>query len=118
MRTLTALLGVVLCSASGYAQECLHGPNETSEQKARSRAALQLVRQVNTLQFSTGLKNAKKLLPLEERGLDLKSAPGFSPKFTTDGKNYSLVLKDTTDPCSFAFVTTDEGLIYKAQPLK
>lgn len=119
MRTLpTAVMGLLLCSALCIAQECLHGPNETSEQKARRRAALQLVRQVNTAQASVAMKNAKTFLSLEELGLDLKSASNFKPKFTTDGKTYSFILKDTSDPCSFACVTTDDGMIYTAQPFR
>lgn len=118
MRALVPVVALLLCASTSYAQQCLHGTDETAEQKSRSRAALRLMRQINTAQATTGMEKAKKFLPLEELGVDAASAPGFTPKLTTDGKSYSVLLKDSTDPCGFALLTSEEGVIYTAMPLR
>ncbi len=113
--TLAALLSVVV-AAPTFAQ-CLHGPNEDAAEKARRVAALSVVRAVNTAEWNIGMQKVGRYLPLTELRIDLTKARGFEPQFTTDGKSYSLILRDTTDSCHFAFSTNELGIIYQGYPI-
>jgi len=37
---------------------------------------------------------------------------------TSDGATYKFSLKDTLDPCRFAFFSDQEGLIFEANPIR
>jgi hypothetical protein len=119
MRALfAATVALLLLSVPAFAQQqCLHGPNEDAVQKARRRAGLTLVRAVNTAEANEGAVKAKRYLPLVELTMDLTKTGGFEPQFTTDGKTYSLILKDTTDPCGFVFSTNQIGVIFQGYPI-
>jgi hypothetical protein len=45
-------------------------------------------------------------------------APGFELRFVTNGEGYALILADKTDPCMFAYVSDQKGLIYKAEVIR
>lgn len=113
-----ATAALLLLSVPAFAQQqCLHGPNEDAGQKARRLAGLTLVRAINTAEANQGAVKAKKYLPLAELTVALKKAQGFEAQFTTDGKTYSLILKDAADPCHFAFSTNQVGIIFQGYPL-
>ena len=76
-----------------------------------------LVRAINTAESNEGMWKAKKYLPLAELTVDFTKAEGFEPQFTTDGKSYALILKDTTDPCHFVYSTNQDGVIFKGYPI-
>jgi len=116
------LLGIVVLvllsyAAPAYSQQCLHGPNEDAAQKARRVAALGFVRAINTAEVNEGMWKAKKYLPLADLTIDHTKTEGFELQFTTDGKSYSLILKDTTDPCHFVYSTNQDGVIFRGYPI-
>jgi hypothetical protein len=118
MRLLGIVAFVLLSyAAPAFSQQCLHGPNEDATQKARRQAGLTFVRAINTAQANEGMWKAKKYLPLTELTIDLTKAEGFELQFTTDGKSYSLILKDTTDPCRFVYSTNQDGVIFRGYPI-
>jgi hypothetical protein len=119
MRALfVATVALLSLSVPAFAQQqCLHGPNEDAGQKARRLAGLTLVRAINTAEANEGTVKAKRYLPLAELTVDLTKAQGFEQQFTTDGKTYSLILKDTTDPCLFVFSTNQIGIIFQGYPI-
>jgi len=41
---------------------------------------------------------------------------GFDLQFHTDGRAYTLSLKDRRDPCRFAVFSDQEGAVYAAVP--
>ena len=41
---------------------------------------------------------------------------GFTLTLVTDGKSYTFSLKDTLDPCRFAYFSDQDGIIYDAIP--
>jgi hypothetical protein len=45
-------------------------------------------------------------------------APGWQLKVVSSADNYLLSIKDTVDPCHFAYFSDDTGLIYTAQPMR
>jgi hypothetical protein len=113
-----ATAALLLLSIPVFAQQqCLHGSNEDAIQKARRLAGLTLVRAINTAEANEGSVKAKKYLPLAELTVGLTKAQGFEAQFTTDGKTYSLLLKDATDPCGFVFSTTQIGIIFQGYPI-
>jgi hypothetical protein len=48
------------------------------------------------------------------------SAPpqGFAVHFATDGSSYAFSVKDTLDPCAFAYFSDETGVIYTGQALQ
>ena len=44
--------------------------------------------------------------------------PGWKLMLDLSQNGYWFMIKDKTDPCGFAFVTTQDGLIYTAQHLR
>jgi hypothetical protein len=115
---LVATAALLLLSVPVLAQQqCLHGPNEDAAQKARRQAGLTLVRAINTAEANEGAAKAKHYLPLAELAVDLTKAQGFAVQFTTDGKAYSFILKDTTDPCSFVYSSNEIGIIFQGYPI-
>jgi hypothetical protein len=117
MRHLTLLaLFTIVFAAPTFAQQCLHGPNEDAAQKARRVAALSVVRAVNSTEATVKAMKGQ-FLPLAELRLDLTKAQGFEPQFTMGEKSYSLILRDTTDPCHFVFSTNEVGIIYQGYPI-
>ena len=126
-----------LVPAHAAAQQCLHGANSTDEQKARRREALGATRQVNNLQGNRpGAQQGKFLNQTEmaEHYADLtKKTPAKQPlifdpasevipgwQLTLDKTEtgYWFMIKDKTDPCGFAYVSNQQGVIFTAEPIR
>ena len=127
-------------SASAYAQQCLHGPNQAPEQTARRREALAATRTINNIKFNQPAARERVFfrhaqLAESPIGASMRAAPtglasriSFSPdtdilpgwKLTLDVSQtgYWFKIADTTDPCGFAFISNDSGVIYTAEPLR
>ena len=115
---LVAAVASISLAVPAFAQQpCLHGSNEDAAQKARRVAALGFVRTINTAEANEGMWKAKKYLPLADLTIDHSKTEGFEIQFTTDGKSYSLILKDTTDPCRFVYSTNQDGVIFRGYPI-
>jgi hypothetical protein len=95
---------------------CLHGTSEKADQRARRLAALEFVKRVNFIE-GEGKLQAQQYFMLQ----DLPQLPpvpaGFKAQLSNDGGTYMLSLKDTLDPCRFAYVTDQDGVVYAAQPV-
>jgi hypothetical protein len=101
-------------------RKCLHGADETPEDRARREKAVELADDINRAQ---GI--ARRFGPRPGQGpyrpLDqLFNVPlppdGFRVQLHTDGTTYSFSIKDTRDPCGYA-VFSDQSLdIYEAVP--
>lgn len=108
--------------------ECLHGENESAEEATRRRQALTAARAINTAQARQRSAIGRfvdntELLRLPEvtaiasaQPSDL--APGWQLRLATTADRYVFAVKDTTDPCGFAYFSDDSGVIYTAQPLE
>lgn len=118
-------------------QECLHGSNETTEQAERRKAALSAARQVNTLQARGSVaRRGKYLSQLEMSELyaeELKKRPapaplafdrsgeivsGWTLTFDLTESGYWFMIRDRTDPCGFAYISNQEGVIYTASVMR
>jgi hypothetical protein len=122
--------------APGYAQQCLHGSNETPEQQQRRRQAVSVVRAVNSIQANQAGAAQKKYLRHEElatppyatkRPESVKQfnfapgeevLPGWELKLDVMADGYWFMVKDKTDPCGFAFISNHSGIIYTAEPIR
>lgn len=143
MRCRVAALTVVLIAwvfSLAYAQQqCLHGPNETPEQKARRTEALRATRTVNNLQAnqpgaatSTFLRQVELPTSTFAKGPNGQNEffnklnftpgeelmPGWELKLDVTQDGYWFMIKDKTDPCGFAFISNTAGVIYTAEPIR
>jgi hypothetical protein len=141
MRGICALTfaAACLCTGPAFAQECLHGPTETPDQKARRVDALHVARTVNNLEANQPGARTRTYL----RQVELKSSPfatrpdgqsewfrklNFTPgqdvipgwaltlDVTQDG--YWFAVKDKTDSCGFRYISSQDGLIFTAEPIR
>jgi hypothetical protein len=118
--TALTLAGVLTSVGSMTAQQqqpCLHGQVETDAHRARRQQALRLTRQINSLQ---AVAQARTQAYQALAGLPNVAVPpeGFAVHLVTDGASYALSVKDTVDPCYFAYFSDQNGLIYTGQPLQ
>ena len=134
---LTLLSGVVATPA--LAQQCLHGPDETPQQKTRRTQALSATRNVNNMQANQPGARGNKYLRHEElatspfaqnpkqsgeafKALNLTPGeeilPGWELKLEVSDDSYWFMIKDKTDPCGFAYISNKAGLIYSAEPIR
>jgi hypothetical protein len=118
-----------------FAQQCLHGNAETTEQAARRKEALQVTRTVNNLQanqpgarsdkyfiqqelmtspFAATSQTAKRL----NFALDADVIPGWQLTLNLTTNGYWFMVKDKTDPCGFAYISNQAGLIFSAEPIR
>ena len=139
MKKALALTVVVFALTIGtaQAQQCLHGANETPEQAGRRTDALNAARTINNIQANqktgsyfrhedlvtapwavqmrqsaSGLAKRISLLP----GTDI--LPGWTLMLDVGFNSYWFMIKDKTDPCGFAYVSNQTGLIYSAEPIR
>jgi hypothetical protein len=115
-----------------FAQQCLHGPDESAEQKTRRQQALGAARAVNTMQAGQPGARAKAFLDhaaLAEFAAqkpagryDLKPGaeilPGWQLTLSRTDAGYWFMIKDTTDACGFAYVSNQVAIIYSAEPIR
>jgi hypothetical protein len=132
----TAVL--VMSAVPASAQQCLHGADEAAEQAARRKEAITAARTVHNIQANRGGA------PLYFRHAELAAAPyaqtmktstnktilrisldplgdilpGWTLTLDVSREGYWFMIKDRTDPCGFALVSNQDGLIYTAQPLR
>jgi hypothetical protein len=135
MKRMLMMTTFVLFAVPAWAQQCLHGPGETTEESARRRAALSAMRLINTVQATKG-PDVPRYLSHDELAaaaarsrqsaaaakLNFKPGeellPGWELKLDVTENGYWFMIKDTKDPCGFAFVSNQEGLIYTAEPIR
>lgn len=138
MRTiLTSVCLAIAAPALLSAQQCLHGTNASPENNARQKAALQAARQINSLQAGGSVTRGGKYLSRVEMADAyaelLKKRPSASPlvfdrmadivpgwKLTFDKTEtgYWFMIKDMTDPCGFAYISNENGVIFTAEPIR
>lgn len=134
LKRVTCLTVAVLAIAvPTFAQQCLHGPAETPDQGSRRIEALTATRNVNNLEANQpGAQNRVYLRHVElasspfaakaptVKRLNLTPGaellPGWQLVLDVTQDGYWFMVKDKTDPCGFAYISNQEGLIYHAEP--
>jgi hypothetical protein len=97
-------------AAQQAARACLHGDDEVPEQRERRLQALAAARDVNTAQAAAGARTGV-FQPLLNLPLTRAVPPGFRLQLSNDGVTYAFSVKDTTDPCLFAYFSDQTGII-------
>ena len=98
--------------APSLTQSCLHGVDETAANRDRRQQAIQYAARVNAAEFTPGA--VRMYRPLNELA-NLPPLPaGFDVQFHTDGRTYTLSLKDTRDACHYAIFSDQDKFLYEA----
>jgi hypothetical protein len=102
---------------AAQAPACLHGDNEAPGELQRRRDAVAFMRGVNNAEARAyRTENSFKRLP------DLGDVPpipaGFAAHLAVEREVYAVAVKDTLDPCGFAYFSDQNGLIYTGRPLQ
>lgn len=128
--TLAFVLAAFASQPAG--QACLHGPDRSPDQQQRRSAAIGAARYVNSAQANQPARRERTYLTHEQLAalpprssgpaLDLTPGneilPGWQLTLSTTSGGYWFMIKDTTDPCHFALISNQEGIIYTAQPIR
>lgn len=139
-RTIAVTIVLSAMSASTYAQQCLHGPNETPDQTARRREALAATRTINNIQYNQPGAKQRSFIRHDQLGesplgksmaaspnelsrrMSLSPGgeilPGWKLALDVSENGYWFMITDTTDACGFAYISNHNGLIYTSEPLR
>ena len=110
-----AIAAVLLVPTSSRAQQCLHGPAESQNQRARRDAAVRFLAQVRAAQ-ALSQRERGTYAPLDS-ARNLRNLPvGFVPRLVFDRWSYIISVEDVLDPCGFTLFSDEHGLIYEAHP--
>ncbi len=112
---LVTMLGLLAAADAARAQQCLHMQLETVEDRVRRERAMEFARRVNAAQAMPAPRGPR-YRALEELPFLPPVPEGFDLQFHTNGRSYTLVLKDRRDPCRFAVFSDQEGAVYAAVP--
>jgi len=143
MRKKVAVFAGLFCAltiGAAYGQECLHGTKESAEQTARRREALTATRNINNIEANqagaakgvylryaelAGSPYASKMREstsdIEKRislnpGSDI--LPNWSLTLDVNPKGYWFMIRDKADPCGFAYISNQSGVIFHAEPIR
>jgi hypothetical protein len=111
------VLCALLTTSAAHAQQCLHGTDETGDQRARRLAGIRVIREVNTRQAELWKQRGKYGSLDEVRSIVSGSPIGFVPRVTVDQWGYAIFLKDTLDSCGFGLASDQDGTIYEVRPV-
>jgi hypothetical protein len=140
----TAIFVIALLSMwarTAHAQQCLHGSNESPDQAARRREAVGATRTINNIQARQFVVGASRVYLRQPelagspfaatfrestnesiRRISLNPSedilPGWKLTLDVSESGYWFMIKDTTDPCGFAFISNQNGLIFTAEPIR
>ncbi len=142
VRQFATFVVVYLGFAAGpaYAQDCLHGPTENPAQAARRGEALAAMRTINNIQVNQPGAAKGQFLRYEElssspfaarlrestnetlRRISLSPGADVLPdwQLTLDvtARGYWFMIRDKIDPCGFAYVSNQVGVIFRAEPIR
>ena len=107
-----ALPAAAVAQQSSATITCLHGPNESAEQRDGRVAAVRVARMINSAEANG--RSPYRALPM----LNVPVPAGWEAHLTTDGTSYAFSVKDATDPCGFTLFSDERGLIYSGEALR
>jgi hypothetical protein len=105
-------------SAAAQTRSCLHeAATETESEQARRGLALRLARAINTAEMQV-FSTQKKFTAIEQLPISAGVPQGFVAALSTDSQSYAFSIKDTIDPCRFAYFSDQNGVIFNGQPIR
>ena len=116
--TLGAIAIVAVAPGSNvFAQQpaCLHQAGESADQLARRQQALRMARVINSVQ-ATARAVSGAYQPLTNLPGGAPASPqGFVAHLAVDPNGYAFSIKDSTDPCGFAYFSDQDGVIFAGE---
>jgi hypothetical protein len=134
------ILGSLMATGTGYGQQCLHGPDETADEATRRREALTATRTINNIQANQpGAARGQYLRHEELAGSpfaadkrqwtsetlkrislvpEAEILPNWKLSLEVTEKGYWFMIKDLADPCGFAYISNQAGVIFRAEPIR
>jgi hypothetical protein len=97
-------------------QACLHGLSESPNQLNRRRLALQATRQINN-EEAQAFQQKRAFTSLADLS-SITSPEGFSVSLASAAAQYVFAVKDSQDPCGFAYFSDQDGVIYSGQRIR
>ena len=111
-------VGALVAAADFQAQRCLHGADESVDQRARRQAAIRYLRDVNAAEARLHQQRGTYGSLVEAEATGFRNVPfGFVARLTFDRWSYAIILKDVLDPCGFSFFADQDNVIYEAHPI-
>lgn len=106
-----------LSSGAQQDTQCLHGQDETTDNKRRREKAINVAHAINAQQAAAIRTNPAAVYRRVSQ-LTLPEIPdNFSLSLHLNGRiTYSFSLKDFADPCYFAVFSDQDGFVYATQP--
>ena len=137
MKPLSIAVVLTLFASPAFGQQCLHGPDSSPRQKSRRTQAIGAARNVNNMEANQPGARGRKYLRHEELATSPFAQKQTNPAFTSleltrgeeilpgwqlaldvTDEGYWFMIKDKTDPCGFALISNQTGLIYTAEPIR
>jgi hypothetical protein len=117
---LTLTIPVAVSKAQTTQSACLHGQDESPAQQARRRQALTTARRINTYENVAFQRMGMYVAvdALAPYGGKPTIPGGFALTFANDNAGYVFAVKDSTDPCQFAYFSDRSGLIYMGEAIR
>jgi hypothetical protein len=111
------IAGAAPARTPAHTPACLHGPAEAAAQRTRRNGALEYAKVLNRLQ-AEGFLQAQRYFLLDTLPGLPPLPKGFAAQLSTDGATYAFSVKDTLDPCGFAYFSDQTGVVYSATPVR
>lgn len=121
-------------------QPCAADAAPTPEHTARRREGVRLTRTINNLQVNQPGAREKKYLEQQELGTSAfatrqtgasaefhkslnftpgaELSPGWTLTLDLTSTGYWFMIRDKTDPCGLTFISSQDGLIFEARPIR
>ena len=112
-----SMMHAPLSSGAQQDTQCLHGQDETADNKRRREQAINVAHAINAQQ-AAAIRASPAAVYKRGSQLTLPEIPdNFSLSLHLNGRiTYSFSLKDFADPCYFAVFSDQDGFVYATQP--
>jgi hypothetical protein len=100
------------------APACRRGMDQSPEESRRRGTAINLVRAIHSAQAATMSRTGRYGGFADLSGVPDLSTGIFDTRVIAAGKEYSILVRDTSDPCGYTLFSDQKGLIYIGAPLQ
>jgi len=119
------LAATVLVLIGLYAHSAAGSPGQESPQQTRRSLLINTARQIITAEISQAFKTGKfedwNMLQesdvVHKMGLQLPPQTELRVLADSEGKHFSLALKDAQDTCLYTIFSDESGVVYHGQPV-
>jgi hypothetical protein len=105
-------------TASAQAPQCRLGTAQTPQETQRRAPAVNFVRAVANAQVKFMSENGRYGTLEELSGMPDLSTGTFATSLIATAKQYSILVKDSSDPCGYTLFSDQRGLIFIGAPMQ